>query len=95
MRLEEMGRFLEGRRRWCLEPIARNRLPLQQGVLKMTKVSLRPGLAYSFLYPRYNYAGLPRRLELRCVLVTDIRDTRIDRLNPQTKPLNPTLNRGV
>ena len=55
---------------------------------------LRPGCAYSFLYPRHNYAGLPDRSELRRVRVTSIRDTRREPLDSTTVPLNPTLQRG-
>lgn len=60
----------------------------------MTKTRLQTGSAYSFFYPRHNYAGIRSQLEQRCVLVISLRDTRKDRLDPTTKRMNPRLNRG-
>lgn len=60
----------------------------------VTKTRLQTGSAYSFFYPRHNYAGIRSQLEQRCVLVISLRDTRKDRLDPTTKRMNPRLNRG-
>jgi hypothetical protein len=57
-------------------------------------VKLQPGKAYSFLYPRYNYTGLPEKWEIRRVLVTHVRDTQRDRLDPGTAGINPRLIRS-
>lgn len=54
----------------------------------------KPGRAYSFLYPRYNYQQLPAKTELRRIEVVSIRDIHEDPLDPMTLPLNPLLNRG-
>jgi hypothetical protein len=59
-----------------------------------TSVLPQPGRAYSFRYPRHNYRGVPCQLEVRCVLVTCLRDTRRDRLDPETLNLNPLLRRS-
>jgi len=55
---------------------------------------LRPGCAYSFLYPRYNYVGLPARTERRRIMVESVRDTRAEPLDETTMSLNPSLRRG-
>jgi hypothetical protein len=55
---------------------------------------LRPGSAYSFLYPRYNYDGLPDRTERRRIVVESVRDTRSEPLDATTTSLNPSLRRG-
>ncbi|HEY4263364.1 MAG TPA: hypothetical protein VGM98_24590 [Schlesneria sp.] len=60
----------------------------------MTKTRLKAGSAYSFFYPRHNYAGIRSPLEQRCVLVISVRDTRAERLDPTTRRMNPRLNRG-
>ncbi len=57
-------------------------------------VALQPGRAYSFRYPRINYSGIPSYFETRHVLVTAVRDTRREPLDPQTGHLNPLLCRG-
>jgi hypothetical protein len=58
------------------------------------KTRLKAGSAYSFFYPRHNYAGIRSQLEQRFVLVISVRDTRKERLDPTTKRMNPRLNRG-
>ncbi|HEY0982518.1 MULTISPECIES: hypothetical protein [unclassified Schlesneria] len=55
---------------------------------------LKPGRAYSFLYPRYNYQQLPDKTELRRIEVVSIRDVHHEPLDPTTLPLNPLLKRG-
>lgn len=60
----------------------------------MAKVSLQPGCAYSFEYPRHNYRQLPTSTELRKIVVTSIRDTRGEPLDQVTETLNPLLKRG-
>lgn len=59
-------------------------------------ISLRlvPGRAYSFLYPRHNFKGVPHKLEPRRLFVTSIRDIAVDRLDGTTIVLNPLLQRG-
>lgn len=60
----------------------------------MRSLPLRLGCAYSFLYPRYNYVGLPARTESRRVVVESIRDTYGQPLQSQTVSLNPLLRRS-
>ena len=55
----------------------------------MTKLLPQPGCAYSFAYPRYNYEGLPGKIECRRVLVARVRDLRRQVLDPVTSTLNP------
>lgn len=55
---------------------------------------LRLGCAYTFLYPRYNYTGLPMRQEIRRVLIEAVRDTQSEPIHEQTRNSNPLLNRG-
>lgn len=60
----------------------------------MSKVSLHPGCAYSFEYPRHNYHQLPVKMEPRKIVVTAIRDTCDEPLDQVTQTLNPLLKRG-
>lgn len=55
---------------------------------------LRSGCAYSFHYPRYNYLGLPTQMEVRRIVVEEIRDTRCQPLESLTVARNPLLRRG-
>lgn len=55
---------------------------------------LRCGRAYCFYYPRYNYLGLPPRLERRRVHVEVLRDLDDNPLDVTTCPRNPLLRRG-
>lgn len=66
----------------------RRRLPMPRFSL------LRPGYAYSFLYPRYNYVGLPDRTERRRIIVESVRDTKAEPLDAETVSINPSLRRG-
>jgi hypothetical protein len=55
---------------------------------------LKPGCAYSFLYPRHNYRQLPVTTELRRLVVESVRDTNGQPLDQSTASLNPLLKRG-
>lgn len=54
----------------------------------------QPGRAYSFFYPRHNYRQLPKKTELRRIVVASVRDVRRDPLDQTTEPLNPLLRRS-
>lgn len=60
----------------------------------MSHLSLQPGRAYSFNYPRYNYRLLPTINEARRIIVGSVRDTLFEPLDRSTESLNPMLNRG-
>ena len=55
---------------------------------------LRPGCAYSFLYPAHNFAGILSPLEPRRLMVTAVRDTQHNPLDVATFNLQPLLKRG-
>jgi len=60
----------------------------------MSYVLFEPGRAYSFYYPRHNYAQTPPSTELRRIIVGSVRDTRNQPLDRITESLNPFLLRG-
>ncbi len=60
----------------------------------MCQLSLLPGRAYSFDYPRHNYRQLPAATELRRIIVVSVRDMRYEPLDRITESLNPTLRRS-
>jgi hypothetical protein len=65
-----------------------------ESLLKMKAKSIRPGAVVSFLYPRYNYLGLPVAVEPRRAKIMAVRDMKGQPLDPTTCQRNPTLRRG-
>lgn len=57
-------------------------------------VSLVPGSAYSFLYPRHNFHGVLSKFEPRRLKVTDLRNLVEEPLESVTIEMQPLLRRG-
>ena len=61
---------------------------------KLRGCNVNVGSSYSGFYLRYNYHGLPEKREPRRFTVLEVRDTKKNPIEAETKKLNPSLNRG-
>ena len=52
------------------------------------------GKSYSFRYPAHNFHGVASKLEDRRMLVTDIRDMKLEPLEREWFDANPLINRS-